>query len=133
MKINKNPFLFYLIIIISITFILLNYNVALAINLSDWSALFDDTAGEAGYETTQQDVESVIATIIQVALTFVGVIFLLLAIYGGYIWMNARGNEEQITKAKGTLRAAIIGLIIVIGAYAISYFVVARLGEGILK
>ncbi|MCG2701066.1 hypothetical protein L6267_02785 [Candidatus Parcubacteria bacterium] len=70
-----------------------------------------------------------IGAIIQTALTFLGVIFLILMIYGGYLWMTARGNEEQSGKAKNTIVAAIIGIVIVLSAYAISYLVIEKLGS----
>ena len=50
-------------------------------------------------------------------------------IYGGYKWLVASGREEEIKKAKDTIRSAIIGLIIVMAAYTISYFVAAALQE----
>jgi hypothetical protein len=52
---------------------------------------------------------------------------MILMIYGGYNWMTAAGDEQKIDKAKDTIRAAMIGLIIIIAAYAISIFVISRL------
>ncbi|MFA5129207.1 MAG: pilin [Patescibacteria group bacterium] len=69
----------------------------------------------------------IIGGIIQTALSILGIVAALLIIYAGYIWMTARGKEERVTKAKETLEAAIIGLIIIMAAYAITYFVVDRL------
>ena len=66
---------------------------------------------------------TLIGQIIGVVLAFLGVIFLVLMIYAGLTWMTARGNEQQVTKAKDLMRDAIIGLIIVLSAYAISAFV----------
>lgn len=60
-------------------------------------------------------------------LSLFGIIFMVLMIYGGYIWMDARGREEELQKAKDIIRSAIIGLIIVMIAYLITYFVVSRL------
>ncbi len=54
-------------------------------------------------------------------LAFLGVIFLILMIYGGYQWMTAAGNEQQVEKAKNIIRDAIIGLIVVLAAYGITY------------
>jgi len=54
-------------------------------------------------------------------LSFVGVIFLVLMIYGGYIWMMARGNEQDVEKAKTLIKNSLIGLIIILCAYAITY------------
>ncbi len=69
----------------------------------------------------------IIGGIIQTALSILGIVAALLIIYAGYVWMTARGKEERVTKAKETLEAAIIGLVIIIAAYAITYFVVDRL------
>jgi len=48
--------------------------------------------------------------IIGTALSFVGVLFLILMIYAGIRWMTAQGNDQQVTKAKDQLINAIIGL-----------------------
>lgn len=73
------------------------------------------------------NIYSRIGTLISIALGFVGVVFLGLTLYGGFIWMMARGNEQEIEKAKKLLEAAVIGLAIVFAAYAITYFVISRL------
>lgn len=61
--------------------------------------------------------------IIGTALSFVGVLFLILMIYAGIMWMTAQGNDQQVTKAKDQLINAIIGLVIIFAAYAITSFV----------
>jgi hypothetical protein len=53
-------------------------------------------------------------------LAFTGVAFMILIIVAGTIWMNAGGNEQAVTKAKDTIIAAIIGLVITLAAYAIT-------------
>ncbi len=73
---------------------------------------------------------SKIGSIIGVVLSFVGVIFLILMIYAGLVWMTAQGNQEQVTKAKDLMINAIIGLIIVLAAYAITAFIGTRLIKG---
>jgi hypothetical protein len=90
-------------------------------------------ANGAGYDPSQTSVNPLIQTVIQVALSFLGVIFLILTIYGGFLWMTASGNEEKVKKARKILTAAIIGLIIVIGAYAITTLVMSRLGGEVLN
>ena len=52
-----------------------------------------------------------------------GVVFLILMIYGGYLWMLARGNEQEVEKAKNIIQNALIGLVIVLAAYAITALV----------
>lgn len=75
----------------------------------------------AGIPGTQSPADS-IGLAIQVVLGFIGVIFLILMIYAGYSWMMARGNQAEVDKAKRMLENAIIGLVIVLSAYAITYF-----------
>jgi hypothetical protein len=93
----------------------------------------NQTADNAGYDPGQTSVNPIIQTVIQVALSFLGVIFLILMIYGGFLWMTASGNEEKVSKARKILTAAIIGLIIVIGAYAITELVMSKLGGEVLN
>jgi len=50
-----------------------------------------------------------------------------LIIYAGFLWMTAGGNPEQVDKAKQWLTNAIIGLAIILAAYAISGFVIDNL------
>jgi cellobiose-specific phosphotransferase system component IIC len=70
-----------------------------------------------------------VGNIIDIILSFVGVVFFILIIYAGISWMTSQGNEQQITKAKGLLFNAIIGLVIVFAAYAIVSF----LGTNVLN
>ena len=89
----------------------------------------DTTADEAGFETGQNaaTVDNIISRIILTVLTWVGVIFFGFIIYGGFRWMIAEGNQEKIKKAKNILTDALIGLIITLAAYAITFFIVGRL------
>lgn len=68
-------------------------------------------------------VQDIVGNVIGAGLTMVGVLFLVLMIYGGITWMLARGNEQQSKKALDTIMAAVIGLIIVLGSYAFTNFV----------
>ncbi len=68
-------------------------------------------------------VPGIIGTVVGAALSFIGILFFVLIIYGGITWMTAAGNETQISKAKNLIISAIIGLIIVLAAYAITSFI----------
>ena len=68
-----------------------------------------------------------IAEVIKVVLGFLGVIFIVLILYAGFMWMTSAGNEEKISSAKKTMVAAIIGTAIVLAAYAITFFVIDQL------
>jgi len=76
--------------------------------------------------TTEGDIGNIIGTVINAALTLVGITFLILMVYAGYLWMTARGEEAPIENAKKIVKAAIIGLVLVMSAYAITFFVTSR-------
>lgn len=88
-------------------------------------------AGEegAGYSATgASDPLSFITPLIQGFFAILGILFLVLALYGGYLWMTARGAEDQVKKAKDVLEQAVIGLVIIVLAYAITRFVMGLFG-----
>jgi hypothetical protein len=81
---------------------------------------------QAGY-SPNLSLGMVVATIIKGFLGLLGVIFIILIVLAGYNWMTAAGDEEKIKKATSTIRSAIIGLLIIIAAYSITYFVFQNL------
>ncbi|MDD4995087.1 MAG: pilin [Patescibacteria group bacterium] len=87
-------------------------------------------AGEsAGFSagTGQEQFLEIVGNIITVLLSLLGVIFFVLLIYGGFLWMTSQGKEETVKKAKQLITDAIIGLVIILAAYAISAFVIDAL------
>jgi hypothetical protein len=76
-------------------------------------------------DVAPKSLEQMIGGYIKTGLALVGVIFLLLMVYGGYIWMIARGDDTEATKAKDTITMATIGLAVVLIAYVITYFVLS--------
>jgi hypothetical protein len=79
------------------------------------------------------DVAEKVGSIISFILAFVGVIFLFLIVISGIQWMisGEKGEKEKISKAQSRIKNAAIGLIITLAAYAITYFVVAKLSESL--
>jgi hypothetical protein len=75
------------------------------------------------------DIRTIIANIIRVALGLLGIVALALVLYAGYEWMTAGGNEDQIASSKKILFNAVIGLAIILSAYAIVSFVMNKLIE----
>ncbi|HCU48075.1 TPA: hypothetical protein DIC39_03425 [Patescibacteria group bacterium] len=66
---------------------------------------------------------TVTAKIINIVLGFLGVVFIVLIIYAGFQWMTASGNEEKISQAKKMIGNAVIGLLIILASYAITFFI----------
>lgn len=69
------------------------------------------------------DLPSLIGKIIGAGLALLGVIFFVILVYAGISWMMAMGKEEKINEAKDMIIAAILGLVVVLAAYAITAFV----------
>ncbi len=84
----------------------------------------------AGFDAST-GVDDIVAMIINVALGLLGLIFLVLLVLGGYQWMTAGGNEKEVEGAQARIKTAIIGLVIVLTAYAITAFVFSRLTPAI--
>jgi len=78
-----------------------------------------------------QDIRITIARVINIALGFLGIIFLALTIFAGFQYMMAGGNEEKVKKATSLLTNAIIGLVIILVAWAITRFSIIILGKAI--
>jgi|GEM_PF-3715095 len=83
--------------------------------------------GQAGLVLTTTDPRIIVAKIIRVGLTLLGIVLVVLLLYAGFLWMTAAGNEEKIDKAKTLIRNAIIGLAIILAAFALTQFIISRL------
>ena len=68
-----------------------------------------------------------VARIINILLGFLGVIAVILVLWGGFKWMTAAGDEGKIGEAKKLMGAGVVGLVIILAAYAITAFVVNQL------
>ncbi len=76
-----------------------------------------------------EDPRIIAARIIRAALGFLGIIALIIVLYGGFAWMTSAGNEERIAKAKKILTNGLIGLIIIVFSFGITQFVLNKLIE----
>lgn len=86
----------------------------------------DVTRNAAGYSGTA-DVTVIIGRAIQVLLGAVGIIFVLLLIYGGITWMVAHGDKTKIETASRMITNSTIALVVIVAAYAIARYVIQAL------
>ncbi len=98
---------------------------ALAVNLAEQVNTGLNYGTFSGLGT--RDVREVIFLIINVILGFLSIIAILLILWGGFKWMTAGGNEDQIDEAKKIIIAGIVGMAVIFTAYAIATFVVRSL------
>lgn len=74
-----------------------------------------------------QDLRTVIGRIINLVLSFLGVIAVVIILMGGFKWMTAAGNEDKVSEARKLLVAGIIGLVIILAAWAVSTYVLGAI------
>lgn len=87
----------------------------------------NSTADTEGIGLPGGTAESLAGQIINTLLAFLGVFFLILTIYAGFLWMTAGGDEKKTAKARQILTNAVIGLIIIAVAYLLVNFVIFTL------
>ncbi len=87
-----------------------------------------ENVGKAAYGATPTtSLPELVGRYIRIFLGLLGVIFAILVIYGGYTWMTSFGKSEKVDKGKDLIVDAVIGLVIILAAYAITGFVVGEL------
>jgi hypothetical protein len=69
----------------------------------------------------------VVGRVVKVLLGVLGLVCLVIFVIAGFQWMTSGGNKEKIQGAQKSMSAAIIGLIIVIVAWAAIDFIVGAL------
>jgi len=79
----------------------------------------------AGFNNTPLPL--LIGGFIQALLGVVGIIFLVLAVYAGFLYMTASGDPTKVKKAKEILTNSLIGLIIIVAAYALTEFIIVQM------
>ena len=87
----------------------------------------------AGIGLAQTDLRIAIINIIRFILGFLGLAAVIIILYGGYLWLTAAGNEQRVEEAKHVIQRAIIGVIIILGAVAITNFILNEITSAMLE
>lgn len=85
-----------------------------------------DLGSKSGY-ATDTSLPKAAGLIVRGALSLLGIVFVVLIIIGGYKWLTAGGDEKDVTTALSYIKRAVIGLIIIISAWAIWAFIIENL------
>lgn len=95
--------------------------------LNEQTSLKD--VGRIGYNQNEapRDIRTIVASIIEVVLGLLGMIFLIIIIIGGFRYMTALGNDKATGEALGYIKNGVIGLLIILVSFAIVIFVVRGL------
>ncbi len=91
---------------------------------------YKQATNAAGYTSANPKREGQLARtiggVIRTILGLLGILFMILIFYGGFLWMTASGNDEQLGRAKKMIINATIGVVIVVAAYSITWFVMEK-------
>jgi hypothetical protein len=132
LKNSKKIFsVFFILLVVSIY----GFTQLQPVSASVWDSIINKSEGGLeeigdtvfGGETPKNTIPEIVARIIKYLLTFLGIIFIALIIYGGFIYMTARGDSEAINNAKNIIISASIGLAIILASYSFTYFILESL------
>lgn len=79
----------------------------------------DQPAIIAALSGGQTGLRGIVLTIVNFFLTFLGLLAVVMVIYGGFLYVSSAGNEENVNKAKKILMYAVIGIIIIVVSFAL--------------
>ncbi|PWB38824.1 MAG: hypothetical protein C3F02_01910 [Parcubacteria group bacterium] len=82
---------------------------------------------QQGVRLGSKDLRTAIAGIINVVLGFLGVVAVIIVLLGGFKWMTSQGSSDKTDEAKKLIGAGVVGLAIVLAAYAVASFVLGEL------
>ncbi|OIP80234.1 MAG: hypothetical protein AUK20_01540 [Parcubacteria group bacterium CG2_30_45_37] len=124
---KKSKIIFFCLLVVLATQLTLPVLAASGYPVNPWG---DEDKKNKIQEITgldERDPRGIAASVINVALGFLGIIAVGLILYAGFKWMTAGGSEDKITEARKLLVAGVIGLIIILAAFAIANFVLTQL------
>jgi len=91
--------------------------------LQEQSGLDEIGKDAYGGEEPKNDIKQIVVNIIKIFLGFLAIIFVALIIFAGFKYMTSMGNEEKIKEALSQIKTGLIGLIIILSAYAITTYI----------
>jgi hypothetical protein len=89
--------------------------------------LSQNVGTQAGIASSNVSLPEIVGRIINILLGFIGIVLLLIVLYAGFQWMTAGGDSKKVEEAKQRISNAVVGLIILVAAFAISNFVLGSL------
>jgi len=95
----------------------------------DPNLVLDDVGEQINIGGGEQDIRVIIVKIIRFALGFLGLLAVIITLYGGFVYMTSAGNQEKVLQARRILINGLIGLVIIMFSYAIVSFIINKLTD----
>jgi hypothetical protein len=133
MKILQKPINLFVILVMTITMI---FGLSGLVNAADPQSAadkalsgLDTTADPAGLkvDTTKFNLPTVIGKALSILMSILGLIFLIIVVYGGVKWMTAKGEAKEVEDARSMIIQGAIGLAVTLATYSIAYYVISEI------
>jgi hypothetical protein len=96
-------------------------------NLCEGSGSCPDNPSHDPSKTPEAALQNTFTDIANIAMYIAGALAVLVIIFGGIRYITSTGDATRIKQAKDTIQYGIVGLVVVIMAYAIVNFVIKQL------
>lgn len=73
------------------------------------------------------DFQEILADVVRTFMSFLGIIAVMVILYGGFKWMTSGGDDSKVEKARKLIINGAIGLVIILLSYAIVQFVIGEI------
>lgn len=70
--------------------------------------------------------DAIFSSVLNTIYLVTGIVAVIVIIIAGYMYVTSNGDSAVVTKAKNTITYAVVGLVVIILAFAITWFVVGR-------
>lgn len=95
-------------------------------SICEMSGVSDEVKKASGCDGgSDQEISDSIVTIINATIAILGLVAVIVIVYGGIQYMTSAGDSSKLKRAKDTILYAVIGLIISVLAFAITNFTIS--------
>jgi len=82
--------------------------------------------GSIGITKPVKDANSLLSGLLNAAYLGAGILCVVIIVIAGYIYVTSSGDASSVKRAKDAILGAVIGIIVIIMAFAITQFVIGR-------
>lgn len=79
---------------------------------------------EIGYNPTYTNGDEAWVAILNLVYFWAGIVAVFIIVIAGLLFVTSRGDANQMKRSKDAIRGAVIGLIVVMAAFAITRFII---------
>ncbi|MEI6835298.1 MAG: hypothetical protein WCK59_00495 [Candidatus Falkowbacteria bacterium] len=114
---------------ILVSLAILQFNIVTQIKpaLADSTLLSNQTllttSANASYGSSPKDVKVIILNFLKTALALIALLMVILLIIAGFKYMTSQGNEAKIKESMGQIQSLVIGLIIILASWGLTYYI----------